>query len=49
MSAREFVEVDPRFRRRLEVVIEALIEVLDTLDGDPDLEDDELGDDETAA
>jgi len=39
MSQREFVQVDPRFRRRLEMVIEALIEVLDTLDGDADLED----------
>lgn len=35
----------PRDRRAVERQIEALIDLLDTLDGDPELEDDELGDD----
>ena len=44
--SREFVMVERRaLRERAERTIEALIAMLDELDGDPDLEDHELEDD----
>ncbi|WP_192815587.1 hypothetical protein [Methylocystis sp. ATCC 49242] len=41
MSQRLFVELDGNLRHRLEAVVDMLIDLLDQLDGDPDLEDDD--------
>ena len=38
MAHRHFIEVDEQFRRRLDDLIDRLIEVADTLDGDADNE-----------
>lgn len=42
IEPRTFVEVPRGTRRRVEALIETLVELLDALDGDCDLEDDEL-------
>ena len=48
-DVRTFLEIQPGMRDRLRTAIEALVDVLDSLDSDPDLEDggdDELSGDE---
>lgn len=43
---RTFVEIPRGTRRRVEALIDTLIELLDAIDGDPDIEDDEIEHDE---
>ncbi len=40
---RTFIEIDTGLRCRIEFTVEALIDLLDQLDGDPDAEPDDEG------
>lgn len=42
MTQRLFVELDGNLRHRLEAVVDLLLDLLDQLDGDADLEDDDV-------
>ncbi len=44
MTTRVFVELDGDLRRRLEAVVESLIDLLDQLDGDAEQEAEDLED-----
>jgi hypothetical protein len=48
MTTRIFVELDGNLRRRLEALIESLVDILDQIDGDADLEDGGDAEDEPA-